>query len=651
VVFLTAYYALAELAGVQPGERVLVHAGAGGVGMAALQLARHLGAEVFATASPGKWQTLRGLGFDAAHLASSRTLEFEQHFLRSAHGRGMDVVVNSLAGEPVDASLRLLAGGGRFIELGKTDIRDPAAVAARHPGISYQAFDLMTADPGRTGQILHELTALFSRGVLHPLPTAAWDIRQAPQAFRMLAQAQHTGKLVLTLPRPLDPGGTVLITGGTGTLGALTARHLTRHHGVGHLLLISRHGPAAPGAAALQRDLEAAGATVTITACDAADRTALAAVLAAVPAAHPLTAVIHAAGVIDDGVLAGLGRGQLSAVLRAKADAAWYLHELTVGLGLSAFVLFSSVAGVLGAPGQANYAAANAFLDALAHYRAARGLPGLALDWGLWAQDSGLTGHLDQAGRARITRTGMRALSTSEGLALLDAALGRPGPALVTARFDLTAAAASGPGVSPMLRQLAGAGARPVAASAPGGVPLQQRLLPLSGPDRERALADLVGKEARTVLGLSSPGVLEAGRPLGELGLDSLMAVELRNRLAAATGLRLPATLLFDYPTPTAIAKAILERLIQHEMPTTHITADLDKLEQNLSAIYADEAMREGLVQRLAALISKWAEPRAKPGGASLAETLRSSSYEELFNVVDQIRGKGPNGEHRSQTS
>jgi acyl carrier protein len=308
------------------------------------------------------------------------------------------------------------------------------------------------------------------------------------------------------------------------------------------------------------------------------------------------------------------------------------------------------VAGVLGAPGQANYAAANAFLDALAHYRAARGLPALALDWGLWAQETGLTGHLDQASRARITRTGMRALSTAEGLALLDAALGRPGPALVAARFDLTAAA--GPGVSPMLGNLTGAGvARPVAASAPGGVPLQQRLRPLSGPDRERALADLVGKEARTVLGLSSPGVLEAGRPLGELGLDSLMAVELRNRLAAATGLRLPATLLFDYPTPTAIAKAILERLIQHEMPTTHITADLDKLEQNLSAIYADEAMREGLVQRLAALISKWAEPRAKPGGASLAETLRSSSYEELFNVVDQIRGKGPNGEHRSQTS
>ena len=165
---------------------------------------------------------------------------------------------------------------------------------------------------------------------------------------------------------------------------------------------------------------------------------------------------MHAAGVIDDGVLAGLGRGQLDAVLRAKVDAAWYLHELTLGLGLSAFVLFSSAAGVLGAPGQANYAAANAFLDALAHHRAARGLPALALDWGLWAQDSGLTGHLDQASRARITRTGMRALSTAEGLALLDAGLARPGPALVAARFDLTAAA--GPGVSAMLGQLAAAG-------------------------------------------------------------------------------------------------------------------------------------------------------------------------------------------------
>ena len=190
-VFLTAYYGLAELGLLQRGEKVLIHAAAGGVGMAAVQIARYLGAEVFATASPGKWDALRAAGFDPAHLASSRTLDFEQHFLRSTRGLGVDVVLNSLAGEPVDASLRVLAGGGRFIEIGKTDIRDPAQVAAGHPGVAYQAFDLMAAGPDRSGEILAELVTLFERGALRPLPVAVHDIRLAPQAFRVLAQARH----------------------------------------------------------------------------------------------------------------------------------------------------------------------------------------------------------------------------------------------------------------------------------------------------------------------------------------------------------------------------------------------------------------------------------------------------------------------------
>jgi NADPH:quinone reductase-like Zn-dependent oxidoreductase len=262
VVFLTAYYGLLELARLQEGERVLIHAAAGGVGMAAVQLAQHVGAEIFATASPGKWGALRALGIAETHIGSSRELAFESRVLAATAGRGVDVVLNSLAREFVDASLRLLPRGGRFLEMGKTDIREPSAIAAAHPAVAYRAFDLGEAGLDRIQQTLVEVGALFERGVLRPLPSKSWDVRRAPEAFRFVAQARHVGKVVLTIPRPLDPDGTVLITGGTGTLGVQVARHLVARHGVRHLLLCSRRG----GADALRQELAAAGASVTVAA-------------------------------------------------------------------------------------------------------------------------------------------------------------------------------------------------------------------------------------------------------------------------------------------------------------------------------------------------------------------------------------------------
>ncbi|WP_432423265.1 MDR/SDR family oxidoreductase, partial [Streptomyces pseudovenezuelae] len=224
--FLTAYYGLCDLAGLRAGESVLIHAATGGVGMAATQVARHLGARVFGTASPGKWGVLRELGFEDACFASSRTAEFEEHFLAETSGAGMDVVVDCLAGELVDASLRLLPRGGRFIEMGKTDVRDAGTVARTYPGVAYQAVDLMAADPERIQQMLAELAGLFEAGELTPLPCTAWDVRCAQDAFRYMSQARHIGKIVLNVPKALDLDGTVLITGGTGSLGAMVARHL-----------------------------------------------------------------------------------------------------------------------------------------------------------------------------------------------------------------------------------------------------------------------------------------------------------------------------------------------------------------------------------------------------------------------------------------
>ena len=523
IVFLTAYYGLFDLARLQPGERVLIHAAAGGVGMAAVQLARHVGAEIYATASAGKWATLRALGLAETHIASSRELTFESRLLAASEGRGVDVVLNSLAREFVDASLRLLPRGGRFLEMGKTDIRDAATIAGAHRGVVYRAFDLSEAGLDRLQEMLVEVGSLFERGVLKPLPTRSWDVRRAPEAFRFVAQARHIGKVVLRIPRALDPEGTVLITGGTGTLGALVARHLVGRHGVRHLLLCSRGGRAE----GLEQELVASGASVRVAACDVSDRGALSELLSGIGSEHPLTAVIHTSGVIDDGVFDALSGSRIDKVFAPKVDAGLHLHELTKGLELSAFVLFSSAAGVLGAAGQANYAAANTFLDALAHHRRAQGLPGCSLAWGYWAQRSGLTGHLDAADTARMSRGGMVELSSEDGLALFDLALRGSTPLLVPTRLDLRSLAGVGEGLPPLLQGLVRAKSR---GSRVGASVLKQRLAGLSGTERERLLLELVRGTIATVLSASLEDV-EAERPLKELGLDSLMAVELRNRL------------------------------------------------------------------------------------------------------------------------
>ncbi|HEV3293788.1 MAG TPA: SDR family NAD(P)-dependent oxidoreductase, partial [Streptosporangiaceae bacterium] len=440
VAFATAWYALTDLAGARAGQRLLVHAATGGVGMAAVAIARHLGLEVYGTASPGKHPVLAGMGLDQDHIASSRTAEFEPWFLAATGGAGMDIVLNALAGELTDASLRLLPQGGAFIEMGKTDIRDAAGIARDHPGVTYRAFDLDEAGPDRLGQILTQAVGMLAGGELALLPVRAWDVRRAREAFRFMSQARHTGKIVLTIPpdpaAPRQPG-TVLVTGGTGMLGALVAGHLAATGRARGLVLASRSGPDAPGVAALAADLAARGAAVQVTACDAADRAALAWVLAHAEAAGPLTGVVHAAGVLDDGVTGSLTPARVDAVMRPKADGAWHLHELTQGLDLDAFVLFSSAAATFGSAGQGNYAAANAFLDGLASYRRAAGLPASSLAWGLWAGVSAMTGHLGEGGRARMAREGMGVLTAREGLALFDLALGWDGALLAPVRLDV----------------------------------------------------------------------------------------------------------------------------------------------------------------------------------------------------------------------
>ncbi|MFF9106483.1 thioester reductase domain-containing protein [Streptomyces rubrogriseus] len=351
-----------------------------------------------------------------------------------------------------------------------------------------------------------------------------------------------------------DPRGTVLITGGTGSLGGLFARHLVVEHGVRNLLLTSRRGRDAEGAAELEAELTALGARVEIAACDAADRAALAAVLADIPAEYPLTGVLHTAGVLDDGLIGSQTPQRLSAVLRPKVDATWNLHELTRDMNLSAFVLFSSIAAVVGGPGQSTYSAANHFLDALAQHRRSRGLAATSLAWGLWSQTSGMTGHLDEADLKRIARSGFRPVESEQGPALLDIALtvGRAG--LVATPMDLTALREQVQ-VPVLLSKLARTPVRRSAQNAEvSNESLAERLAGVGDAEQREAVLGIVLGQAAAVLGHPDATGLDREQPFTALGFDSLTSVELRNQLGTATGLRLPPTLVFDHPTPAALA-------------------------------------------------------------------------------------------------
>nr|AXL06580.1 polyketide synthase [uncultured bacterium] len=444
------------------------------------------------------------------------------------------VVLQAWLAEPALADTRLAVVTGDCAELGAAAVWGLVRSAqSEHPGRIVLA-DL--DDPST-------LPAVLCGG------EPQVRVRDGVAAVPRLARVSPSGT-----GRRLDPDGTVLITGGTGTLGATTARHLVTTHGIRHLVLVSRRGHAPD----LHDELTAMGASVTIAACDTADRAQLEAVLAAIPAEHPLTAVVHMAGVLDDGVLTELSPERVDTVLRPKVDAALHLHELTRDADLAAFVLFSSAAGVLGNPGQANYAAANACLDAVARQRHRLGLPAVSLAWGYWATVSGMTQHLGAADLARTRRTGMAGLSAAEGMALLDAAM-TTDDMLVAAKFDLRTAAADP--VPPLLRGLVRA-ARPAARTVAPSASLAERLAGLGDAEQTEAVLDLVRRHAAEVLGHTTTDAVHPGRTFKDAGFDSLTAVELRNRLAATTGLTLSPAMIFDYPKPAALAEHLRAKLL-----------------------------------------------------------------------------------------
>nr|WP_325114113.1 SDR family NAD(P)-dependent oxidoreductase [Streptomyces sp. GMR22] len=484
--------------------------------------------------------------------------------VRELTGRVLRVVQAWLA-EPSLASSRLVVVTRGAVAVREADPVDPAAAAVWGLVGSAQA-----ENPGRIllldiDQATMPTTSLPALSALLAGDQRQLALRDTTCFARHLTRATEVSQ---ASPGGLGSGGTVLVTGGTGALGAVVARHLVAVHGVRSLVLASRSGPEAIGAAELEAELVKAGARIRIVACDVADRGEVAGLLDAVPEDAPLSAVVHTAGVLDDGVLTALTPERMDAVFRPKVDGALHLHELTrdLDLDLSAFVLFSSAAGTLGNAGQGNYAAANAYLDALAHQRRAQGLPAVSLAWGMWQQaaGTGMTGRLGDADQRRMTRGGVAPLSPAEGMELFDTALRTAEPTVLPIKLDLGAlrAQAVGGAVHPLLHGLAPTARRAAAprATADQGL-VTDRLAGMTPEERERILLDMVQQEAARVLGHSAAAALDPDVLFTEIGLDSLMAVELRDRLAKRTALRLPPSFVFDHPTLRMLAWQLRDEL------------------------------------------------------------------------------------------
>ncbi|MGW7008883.1 SDR family NAD(P)-dependent oxidoreductase, partial [Streptomyces sp. NPDC054933] len=443
-----------------------------------------------------------------------------------------------------------------------------------------------------------------------------------------------------------NPKGTVLVTGGTGALGAHVARWLAER-GADHLLLTSRRGMAAPGAVELEAELTALGAKVTVAACDVADRDALADLLAQIPDENPLTAVMHAAAVLDDSVLDSLAVDRMDRVLRIKAEAALSLHELTGELDLSAFVLFSSAAGLMGSAGQGNYAPGNAFLDALAQYRRAKGLVATSVAWGHWAGGGIGEGAVEEG----LRRGGVLSMPPELAITALQQALDDDETFLAVAdiQWDQVVRAAIGTPLSPMLRDLPEVrNQRDDGTDAKGAAEsdgLRERLVDASEAERERMVLDLVRSVVAAVLGYAAPDDVEPRRAFQELGFDSLTAVALRNRLAAAVGVKLPVTLVFDHPTPLALTQHLLAEVTGTDdgIEGHRLLHELDRLDGMFATLTADgieNSTRADITARLKGLLSKWNEAAERAEGTSVANTIESATDDEIFSFIDKQFGK-----------
>ena len=544
---LTAWYGLVALAKLQRGERVLIHAAAGGVGQAAVQIAQAIGAEIIATASPSKWGFLREQGI--THVLNSRTLEFVEDVRRITGGEGVAVVLNSLNGAYIDGSLAALGQGGRFVEIGKLGIWSLEAVAEVRPDVAYYAYDLgeaTAADPTLYGRLWEAVGAELRAGRLHPLAQTVYPAVETVAAFRCMQQAKHVGKIVVSFVAPraveLMAAGSYLVTGGLGALGLEIAQQLVAA-GARQVVLAGRHGVTAAAQEEALRAMAEAGAEVTIVAADVADADEVRALLERCSAIAPLRGIVHVAGVLDDGVLTAQTAARLALVMHPKVDGAWHLHTQTQGMGLDFFVCFSSTSALQGSAGQGNYAAANGFMDVLMQQRRQQGLAGLSIGWGPWAE-KGMAAGLE----AQMAAHGQGMIAPQQGRQLF--------------QYLLEHANETGGyiGVIPQKRTQHVARA---SSERSGKRDMRSILQELSAQDRLNRLTAYLRGEIAGVLGFRAPEMVDARTRLFDVGMDSLMAVELKNRIEAGLHCSVRATLLFDYPTVEVLAPYLLENVLK----------------------------------------------------------------------------------------
>ena len=631
IAFVTAHFSLNHLAKIQAGDRVLIHAAAGGVGLAAVTLAKRAGAEIFATAgSPEKRAFLKSLG--VSHVMDSRSLGFAEEIMRITEGRGVDVVLNSLTNRFMDRSFEVVAQNGRFLEIGKRGVWESARVAKLNRDIQYFIVDWSVDarnSPGLIESMFHQLMAAFERGELELLPHRVFRLSEAKAAFRFMAQGRHKGKVVVSheeMLRPgtaspdLDPQGTYLITGGLHGVGLMTAQWLVAR-GARHLVLTGRRTPDSHAIEAL-RAMDSQGIQVRVAQADASHAGTMMGLLEeARSTMPPLRGIIHSAGVLDDGVLLQQSWDRFATVFAPKIAGSLMLHRLTALDALDFFVLFSSAASVFGSPGQGNHAAANAFMDTLAAARVAAGMQGLSINWGAW-EGAGAAVDRNVTGRAR--EAGYGVIDPQGGFLALEAALNRAQPQMIVFPADwprflqrisrdghlrtfLTNF--TGPGLA--ARQEPGDrvnGAGSIGDSIPGSVRSQtapsfaDRLAAVAPNQRRAVVMDQIRRDTARVLGLENFELLPNNKPLNELGLDSLMAVELCNCLGKALGRTLPATLLYDYPTVEVLARYLSRSVLGLEEAPSGLASSssvsggsdmLDEIE-NLDEDEIERLLKEG---------------------------------------------------------
>lgn len=604
--FVTAEFCLGHLARIQAGERVLIHAAAGGVGMAAVRLAQRAGADVFATAgSPAKRELLRAMG--VRHVFDSRSAAFATGILSATNGDGVDVVLNSLSGELIEASFGVLSRGGRFVEIGKRGIKTPEWVESLDRALRYFVVDWGDAgeqDPALIGGMLERLVDDLGQGRLQTLPRHVFAIDETDRAFRFMAQARHHGKIVVRhrahQPAAVRRDGTYLVTGGLSGLGPVVARWLAER-GAGRLVLIGRRG-ATPDVAPALDLLRALGTTVVAESVDVSDGAALAALLARIRSeGPPLRGVVHSAGALDDASLLQQDPGRFARVFAAKVHGGYLLDTLTRGDSLDFFVLFSSIASVLGSRGQSNHSAANAFLDLLARERHSRGLPGLSINWGAWTD----VGAAVQRGvTERIGALGLGALTPSQGLLAMERLLAQDRAQAAVLIVDWKQyLAQAGQGGPPAFLSAMASQSEPASAPARFAAPqsdLRQQIAAAVPARRRPLVAAFVREKALRALGLDPSRNVDPRTPLGEFGLDSLLAVELRNTLGSALGQSLSATLLFDYPTLDALTDFILDEVVAPAAPAAATPAGSTPADSLVDSIedLSDEEVERMLAAR-----------------------------------------------------